>query len=368
MFTENQSRQLYVVTSTGSDVIAPVQVDSTHAATDLSAKSAGACQLVINKEGDEMYFTYKGPSTDGVQRTDRIKKGCITYVNATAAVDLKHKKRRLKVALDSNVNSGNAVAGQDYVLTVAIKNYMAAGDDSVLYKYGVAHATSTTASDLYEKLAISLAKNFAREATPLVKVYLTESTTYTEVTAADTMSTLTPSSAFDGVALEEVEQPWRRGAAPVEYVNFDLVPSTIYVSSEDVIWGTVTDTSANYIVNSKKVADMEWFFHKERGDKYGEVGFPYNIDTTYQVDSNNTYGYSILDIHYFTEGNSMNVGKSEKTITFVSPAKASDPEEYLQKLMGTARVTGGSPADPTGLYAFLEGTGVTIKTSTNWDA
>ena len=373
MFTENQSRQLYVVTATGSDVIAPTKIvtgTSGTYPTDLSAKSTGACQFVISPDGSELYLNYKGPK-DGIQRTDRIKKGCITYINATAAADLEHKKKRVEVTLDSNV-SATAVVGQDYILNIAIKNYIAIGDDSVHYKYGAAHATSTSASDLYKKLAISLAKNFDREPVKLIKIFLKNDSTPVEVTAADTMTTLAsnPTTAT-GIIIEEAEQPWRRGAAPQEFVNFEVNPSTIYVNYTDQVWGTVTDVTAsntNVIVNSKKVADMEWFFHKERGDKYGELGWPNNIDTEYQVDPNNAYGYSFVDIHYYTEGNSMNVGKSEKTLTIVSPAKASDPEEYLQKLIGSARVTGGSPADPTGLYAFIEGTGVDIKFSANWDA
>ena len=373
MFTENQSRQLYAITATGSDVIAPTKIVSGTSGTyptDLSAKSTGACQLVISPDGNEMYFNYKGPK-DGIQRTDRIKKGNILYVNATAAADMKHKKKRVEVTLDSNV-SATAVAGQEYILNIAISNYIAVGDDSIHYKYGVALATSTSASDLYKKLAISLAKNFDREPVKLVNIYLKNSGSDVEVSAKDTMTSLAsnPTTAT-AIIIEEAEQPWRRGAAPQEFVNFTVNPSTIYVNSLDQIWGTVTDVTAsnsNAIVNSKKVADMEWFFHKERGDQYGEVGFPNNIDTEYQINPDNTYGYSLVDIHYFTEGNSMNVGKSEKTITIASPAKASDPEEYLQKLIGAAAVTGDNPSAATGLYAFLEGTGVEIKFSTSWDA
>ena len=69
MFTENQVRQFYVATSTGDDVIAPVEVDSTHKATDLNAKSAGACQFVIGPNKDEAFIMYKGPSDDGLQKT-----------------------------------------------------------------------------------------------------------------------------------------------------------------------------------------------------------------------------------------------------------------------------------------------------------
>ena len=368
-FTENQVRQFYVATATGSDVIAPVKVDGSHAATDLSAKSAGACQFVTNPAGDEMYLMYKGPSTDGVQRSDLIKKCNVISVKGTAAVDLKHKMKRVEVTLDSSV-SATPVVGQDYMLNFEILNYLGAGDDSTKVKFGIARAKNTTASDLYKALAINCAKNFAREAAPMLKFYIKTSGNPVVVTDKDTATTLTSYTAT-GIIVEEVEQPWRLGAAKQEFVNFNVYPSTIYTGGADQVWGTVTDTTAsnsNALPNSKKVADMEYFFHKERGDVYGFAGFPNNIDTTYQVNPNLTYGYTFIDIVYYYEGNSHNVGKSQKTLTIVVPGKASDPEEYAQKLIGSARVTGGSPADPTGLYAFLEGTGVNIELSTSWDA
>jgi preprotein translocase subunit SecA len=38
----------------------------------------------------------------------------------------------------------------------------------------------------------------------------------------------------------------------------------------------------------------------------------------------------------------------------------------LKKLIGSAATSGQTPTAATGLYAFIEGTGVNIKTSTNW--
>lgn len=361
MFTENQSRQLYVATSTAADVIAPVEVDSSHAATDLKTKSAGACQFVLGPNKDAFFLQYKGPSSDGLQRSDIIKKCNVMYVNATDATDMLHKKKMVEVALDSNV-SDTAVVGQDYILNVTIKNYIALGDDSIKIKFGAARATSTTASDLYKKLAISLAKNFARESVPVLKIMLKTANTPVEVKPSDTMTSLTSTTAT-GVILEEVEQPWRLGAAKQEFVDFDVQPSTIFTNNVDQIWGTVTDVTSsnnNTIPNSKKVADMEYFFHKNRGDVYGMLGWPNNIDTQYLVDPANASGYSMVDIHFYYEGNSHNVGKSEKTITIVG-TKAN-----LKKLIGSAATTGQNATAATGLYAWLEGTGVSIKTSKSW--
>ena len=379
-FTENQVRQFYVATATGSDVIAPVQLDSSHAATDLKAKSAGACQFVISNDGDTACLNYKGPSDDGVQRSDVLKKCNVVSVNLTDAADMVHKNRKAVITLAAAFKSSSnlAVAG-DYVLNVEIQNYIAIGNDSIKVKFGaVRGTTSTTASDFYKKMAISLAKNFARESVPMVKIGISTAATGaspTEITAKTDISSLSSITAAS-ITIEEVEQPWRRGAAKVEYVNFNVYASELLNGGVDQIWGKVqfagsakyTDgTSSSDTVsaggtqkNSKAVADMEWFFHKERGDQYAEVGFPNNIDTTYQVDPANTDGYSFIDIHYYELGNSHNVGKSEKTLTVVG-TKAN-----LKKLFGSPATTGQSATPATGLYLWLDGTGVNIKTSASW--
>ena len=358
MFTENQVRQFYV---TNSNAVAPSGSNPT------SASSAGAMKFVV--QGDEAYFLYKGPSDDGLQRTDIIKKCNIIDIRCTAAADLKHKKKKVEVAVKSALlSSTNLAVGGDFILNVDIHNFMTGDYNTTKVKFGAAKAASGTAvSDLYKKLALSLAKSFGREPVKYVKITLKGDGSHNEVLPNSDMTT----SPFSGVTataieIEEVEQPWRKGAAPQEFVNFVAAPSTIYASGEDVVWGTVTDITASNtaaIVNSKKVADMEWFFHKERGDRYGEECWPINIDTTYQVDPNDAYGYSFVDIHYYFEGNSHNVGHSEKTLTIVCAGKASTPQQYLKTLIGSA-ASGDDPA--TGLYAFIDGTGVTIKTSTSW--
>ena len=364
MFTENQVRQFYVATSTAADIIAPVQVSSSTSATDLKAKSAGAAQFIINPTGDELYLMYKGPAADGLQRSDLIKKCNVTDVRLTDAADLKHTMKKVEVTLDSAVNSGNPIVGEDYVLNVDFIGYIANGYDSTKTKFGAAKAYTATASDLYKSLAISLAKNMSRESAPLISISLKTSGSPVAVTSKTTVSSLSATTAT-GIIIEEVEQPWRRGAAPQEFVDFVVAPTTVYVSSvdADLIWGSVTDVTAsnsNKLPNSKKVADMEWFFHKERGDRYGELSWPVNIDTVYQVDPANADGYSFVDIHYYFEGNSHNIGHSEKTLTIVGT------KSNLKKLIGAAATTGQSATPATGLYLFLEGTGITPKTSASW--
>ena len=382
MFTEKQVRQFYVATSTANDVIAPIKADSSHKATDLTAKSAGACQFITTPDGDAAYMLYKGPSDDGLQRSDIIKRCNIVSVALTDASDMVHKNKKAVLTLDpSLVTSNNLNTTGDYILNINVQNYIALGDDSIRIKTAAVRGVSgASASSFYLKLASSIAKNFAREGAPMIKVGVSTAATGAspvEVTAkSDITDTTTFSGTYAAVTIEEVAQPWRRGAAKVEYVNFEVLPSTVYAGGADVIWGKVqfygsakytdgTSSSATVAAggtqaNSKEVADMEYFFHKERGDVYGEQGWPNNIDTVYQVDPANTDGYSFVDIHFYFEGNSHNVGRSEKTLTIVGT------KTLLKKLIGSAATTGQNAAAATGLYALLEGTGVTPRTSDHW--
>lgn len=346
MFTENQVRQFYVVNSvvTGN--------------TDVTNSSAaGATKLKESADKREFYFLHKGASDDGLQRSDLVNKCNIVEIRATAAADMVHTMKKKKVTLSSDVNGGNPIEGQDYVLNLEIKNYIANGDDSTKVKFAAARATSAVPSDLYKALAISLAKNFAREQVKLIKVTLTDATNAVEVTSKTKIADLSSITAT-GVYIEEVEQPWRRGVAKVEYVNFDVYPSTVYDDGNDVIWGVVTEATTHATLpNSKLIADMEWFFHKERGDVYGDAGYPRNIETTYMVDPTLAAGYSTIDIHFYFEGNSHNVGKSEKTLTLVGSLT------NLKSILGAA-ASGQTAA--TGLVALLDGYNVKIVKSASW--
>ena len=335
MFTENQSRQLYVVNNVVAANAEPV--------------NAGEAKMKETADNKEFFFNIMGATDDGLQRSDLINKCMIMDIRATAADDMKHKMKKVELELDSNV-SATPVVGQDYLVNVTIKNYIANGDDSIKVKFGAAKAFSTSADALYKSLAINLAKNFSRESVKLVKITLKGDANNTEITSKTKVADLSAITAT-GIILEEVEQPWRLGCAKVEYVNFEVQPSTIYVNQMDQVWGTVTDVTANNtnaLPNSKIVADMEYFYHKNRGDIYGMQDWPNNIDTKYMVNPSLAAGYSMLDIHFYYEGNSHNIGHSEKTITLVGE------KTELAKIVSDLENT------------VLSGYNVTVKKSANW--
>lgn len=302
-FSTNQVRQLYVAKELKSPRV-------------LAADAAGSIAVKSDTAKNHLYFEYKG--ADNLMRSDLIDIKNILYAKATDADDMAHELKAATVTLDSEVNAGTPVAGQDYILRIVFKQYVGMSDEDQYFKYGMVHAyAGMTASDFYKKLALSLAKNFSREIVPLVKFVLTNSKDEAvPVDATTKESSLTET--YKALVIDEVEQPWRLGIMEQTPVYFEVQPVPVTVNGDERIWGKVEDTDpAGIIANGKKIADLEYFCMGERGDMYRGVGYPNNIPTTYLVDP--TVKYNVIDIHYAYVGSNESVQKSEKTITLVVP-------------------------------------------------
>lgn len=302
VFSTNQVRQLYV-----AKVLKTPHV--------LASDTAGSIAVKNDTAKNHLYFEYKG--ADNLMRSDLIDVKNILYAKATDADDMAHELKAVTVTLDSEVNAA-PVAGQDYILRIAFKQYVGMSDEDQYFKYGMVHAyAGMTASDFYKKLALSLAKNFSREVVPLVKFILTDSSDRAvPVDATTKESSLT--GTYKALVIDEVEQPWRLGIMEQTPVYFEVQPVPVTVNDDERIWGKVEETDpAGTIANGKKIADLEYFCMGERGDMYRGIGYPNNIPTTYLVDP--TVKYNVIDIHYAYVGSNESVQKSEKTITLVVP-------------------------------------------------
>ena len=301
-FSTNQVRHLYVAKELKSPRV-------------LAADAAGSIAVKSDTAKNHLYFEYKG--ADNLMRSDLIDIENILYAKATDADDMAHELKAVTVTLDSEVNAA-PVAGQDYILRIAFKQYVGMSDEDQYFKYGMVHAyAGMTASDFYKKLALSLAKNFSREVVPLVKFILTDSSDEAvPVDATTKESSLT--GTYKALVIDEVEQPWRLGIMEQTPVYFEVQPVPVTVNGDERIWGKVEETDpAGTIANGKKIADLEYFCMGERGDMYRGIGYPNNIPTTYLVDP--TVKYNVIDIHYAYVGSNESVQKSEKTITLVVP-------------------------------------------------
>lgn len=303
-FSVNQVRQLYVATALKTPHV-------------LASDAAGSIAVKNDTVKSHLYFEYKG--ADNLMRSDLIDTKNILYAKATDATAMAHDLKSVTVALDSSVNGGAPVAGQDYILRVAFKQYVGMSDEDQYFKYGMVHAyAGMSASEFYKVLAVSLAKNFSREVTPLVKIEVKTAATAAEVTPTTKVADLT--GTYTGVVITEVEQPWRLGVMAQTPVYFTVQSVPVTVNGDERYWATLTEGTKGSIGNGKTIADLEYFCMGERGDMYRQVSWPHDIPTTYLVDPTKTY--CVFDIHYAYVGSNESVQKSEKTITIVCADKA----------------------------------------------
>ena len=126
-FSTNQARQLYV-----AEALKPSNVISTDAVGSIAVKSDTA--------KNHLYFEYMGAG--GMLRSDLIDIKNIMYAKATDADDLAHELAKYKVTLDPTVNGGSPVAGQDYILRIAFRNYIGMSEEDQYFKYGMVHASA----------------------------------------------------------------------------------------------------------------------------------------------------------------------------------------------------------------------------------
>lgn len=309
-FSVNQVRQLYVAKELKSPNV-------------IATDKAGAIAVKSDTVKNHLYFEYMGAG--GMTRSDLIDIKNILSVRATDADALAHNLAKYKLTLDEGVNGGEPVAGQDYILRIAFRNYIGLSEEDQYFKYGMVHAVAgMTASDFYKTLVLSLVKNFSREEEGLLKFYLetggsdagTVAGTPTEVTKYSDVSKL--NGTYTGIVIEEAPQEWVLGVMEQVPVNFTLQPDAIISEGDERIWGTVVKVaSTNSIPDGHKIADLEYFCMGERGDQYRMVGFPHVIRTKYLVDPE--VKYNVIDLHYAYVGSNEGVQKSEKTITLVVP-------------------------------------------------
>lgn len=326
VFSTNQVRQLYVAK----------EVKSSHV---LASDDAGSIALISDNKKSHLYFEYKG--ADNLMRSDIIDVKNILYAKPTDPKAMERNLKSVTVTLDSSVNGGAPVAGQDYILRIAFRQYVGMSDEDQYFKYGMVHAyAGMSANEFYKTLALSISRNFSREVTPLIKIEVHSAAKgenkgnftsgYMEVTPSTKdngksdetnpyYATDTLVDDIDRIRITEVEQPWRLGIIAQTPVYFTVQPTTIFVDGDDRTWGTVVEGVNGTVGNGKNIADLEYFCMGERGDIYRGIGFPNNIITTYLVDPSKTY-YT-LDIHYAYVGSNEAVQKSEKTITIVSAVK-----------------------------------------------
>lgn len=328
--SDNQFRNLYVM--------------KTYKDSESTLAAVGDLTLKVDTAKSNVYLVYK--DTEDTITSDLISIKNLLYAKSTKAADMARTLNSQSVTLNED-----PISGQDYVLNVEVRNFVALGDDSTHIKFGAVHAVkSMTKSDFYKAMAVNLAKNLSREPSPILNVLLTKNDSAasgekdSEVAVLlngkmQNLAALKSTETYTDIIIDEVEQPWRRGVAQVEPVNFNTTCGTILMDGDDVIWGTVEKETGDEIQNGKQIADMEWFYHGTRGDIYREATYPDNFDFKPLVDE--TKAYSTLDIHFAYVGPGVEVAKSERTITVVC-ATAAELTKLITALKTATGVDAGA--------------------------
>lgn len=331
-FSVNQVRQLYVVNAYKNDYEALSDVG------DITA---------VKPEGSAtMFFQYVGALGD-VMRSDLITGDNISYIKSTKAEELAIKLKRYELTLDASVNGGSPVAGQDYILRLAFRQYIGLSEEDQYFKYGMVHAISgMTADTFYKEMALSLAKNIAADkyCYPAVVYVHSAATTSSNgfdangfklVTADWDIVTETVKD-IDKIIIEEAVQPWILGTMPQAVIPFAVQPLTVLVNGDNMIWGKVESVEpVNSLPEGQLIADLEYFCMGERGDQYRFMGWPNVIHTKYLVDPTKTY--DVVNIHYYYQGDGISVQKSEKDIQIVVPRKSSEDYTEINKLISAIK-------------------------------
>lgn len=301
-FSVHQVRQLYVANAYKNNLNA--------------LKDAGDITVVKKDADDSIYFQYKGALLDNM-RSDLIKVDNITNLTATKAEDMAIKLKGYSLVLDPKVNGGQPVAGQEYILRLAFREFVGMSEADQYFKYGMVHAYSgLSASDFYKEMALSVAKNLSKDITALVDVYLYNGSVETKVEASTKKESLT--GTYTAIRFAEAVQPWHLGTMPQAVIPFEVQPVDVLVDGDYRIWGKVEsyDTKAS-LPEGQLIADLEYFCMGERGDQYRNMGWPNVIPTKYLVDPSKKY--DVINIHYFYQGDGISVQKSEKDIQIVVP-------------------------------------------------
>lgn len=323
-FTQNQTRQVYVA-------LQMVDMEDEH-----YQPTVGDIQFVANNATGCKYLLYVGPSGQ-IQRTDLIKGGRNLFggLQHTIAADMARTSTGTVVTLDPDllVNNTSIINGQDYLLNIHINQYYFKSDIYDTWKHGVVHgAGNMTASDFYARMAMSAYSNFSREPWPILKFGVTTTTIDNSYTIDDDANItwidnktklntlLTSGDTYTALVIDEEPQDWRLGKMSQEPVLYDVHCDYITYSGDDMIWGEAkTVEGGQKFPNSKLLADMEWFYHGERGDIYRENAYPSNFDFHAFINPYDRAGYDTIDIHYYWHGANHAVQKSEKDITIIGP-------------------------------------------------
>lgn len=275
---------------------------------DVTGLSVGD-MLIGNPNGvapDKINLWVAQKGHGGIVRSDLVKPSNICWIRNVAAAAMQDTPKVLTIALDSNVNSGNPIVGQDYILTFTMDNLLSPSQEDRYIIHAAARAfANDTAATLMGRIADSLDKSIKRM-----------SGEYQPVTVVDNN---------DGtITITENFPYWEVDKFQYRRIGFYANCGTVIDqnTSLEVIWGEITESAGSPWHNGAKIADLEAFALGARGSEERHMGWPYDIYTkgllagTTGVENND---YNLLVVHYFYAGANMNNQKSERDLVIAYP-------------------------------------------------
>lgn len=329
LFSVNQNGQWFTVkgyqASTLSNV-GDIKINSDNQTTKSAAK--------------KIWFEYKDAA--GNKRSEVINRANGGRITVVPAAVMAWTPSGVTITFDGSVS--DPVNGEVYGIYVNQRNYHALGDNEFMelgaevrygskFNFDVESTLVTTAGEAVinnvRLLMVALKQAFVRNLGA-------DSDLYT-VTVASTATTA------GVITIMPKEQDWIQGTMQAERVILDtqdVFLSNVTINTvERNDWAAIAATTGTPVVNTKDIADMEWFYLGEHGDQQRLAGYPYANAATikgsiYKVDPTNAYGYDLVIIHHNYIGNGTFVQKSEQDIMIAMPLAGATTHTVANAFLG----------------------------------
>ena len=248
----------------------------------------------------------------GIVRSDVVKPSNICWIRAVHASAMQDTPKILTISLDSNVNSGNPIVGQDYILSLTVDGVLSPSQEDKFIVHACARAfANDTAAALMGRIQDSLDKSVKRMFGDYAPVAVTLS--------------------GSNIVLTEQFPYWEAGKFQYRRPNFFVNVGTVtdQNTSLEVVWGQVAESAGTPFANGAKVADLEYFALGARGSEERNMGWPYNIETKGFLPVAGTpieqQAYDLVVVHYFYAGANTNNQKSERDLVIACPHTEEHP-------------------------------------------
>lgn len=309
-FNTNQARHLYVALD-----VKTLSSHTTDPATVLT--TAGDIALVATKDKD-ICFVYR--NADGIiTRSDIINSAKIQYITTVDADDLAIKLSKATVTASGTLS---ALVGKSIQLNVVLHEF--AGTDysdyfPIVVNLDCNSTNTASASAFYSALASEVNDAIANFAYAPFAV----------------------SSSGSGLVLTEKAQKFVPDKLSADPIHFSVFCSVLEDTNEP--WGTVAVADSGTTLSGDfKIAELERFSYRERGDVLGMNAWPNNFEPSFLVRpvlGTNTYG--MLTIQYYYSGNAEDIQKSPRTIQIA----AADEDVAALKTAIEAVIAGGEESE-----------------------